>query len=95
MTVYGIVHAIRAVSEWTLLGVSAPPRLRGIAAAYLSTMSNIGMTLGSIAAGALALVYTMPEIFQLAALICIPTVIAPFLIRQDGTKLEIHKKIEI
>ena len=95
MTVYGIVHAIRAVSEWTLLGVSAPPKLRGIAAAYLSTMSNIGMTLGAIAAGALALVYTMPEIFQLAALICIPTVVAPFLIRQDGTKLEIHKKIEI
>ncbi len=95
MTVYGIVHALRAVSEWTLLGVSAPPRQRGIAAAYLSTMSNIGMTLGSVAAGALALVYTMPEIFQLSAIICIPTIITPLLIRQDGKKLEVQSKIDI
>lgn len=87
LAIYGLAHAMRAVAEWTLLGMSAPPQLRGVAAAYLSTMSNVGQALGALAAGVLASVLSLPSLFQLASLLYIPTIVAPFLIRQRGAKV--------
>jgi len=87
LAIYGLAHAMRAVAEWTLLGVSAPPQLRGVASAYLSTMSNVGQALGALAAGILGLVLSLPSIFQLASLLYIPTIVAPFLIRQISTNV--------
>ena len=87
LAIYGVAHAMRAVAEWTMLGVSAPPQLRGVASAYLSTMSNVGQSLGALAAGVLALVLPFPAIFQLASLLYIPTIVTPFLIRQHGAKI--------
>jgi len=82
MALYGISHAMRAVTEWALLGISTSSKDSSLASAYLSTMSNIGMALGAVAAGALTIVFSTPTIFKLASLIILPGFFLPFLINQ-------------
>lgn len=86
MAFYGLGHAMRAVSEWSLLGISIPKEVSSVATAYLSTMFNIGEALGAVTAGALSLILPIPFIFKFASLILISGIFIAFLIRQDVRK---------
>lgn len=86
MAIYGLGHAMRAVSEWSLLGISTPNEVSSVATAYISTMFNIGEALGAVTAGALSLILPIPFIFKLASLILISGIFIAFLIKQDVRK---------
>ena len=84
MALYGFAHAMRAVTEWSLLGDSVTPDISGLATSYLSTMFNIGEALGAVVSGALSLILPTPWIFRLATLIVLPGAFVPLFIRKDG-----------
>lgn len=84
MALYGFAHAMRAVTEWSLLGDSVTPDISGLATSYLSTMFNIGEALGAVVSGALSLILPTPSIFRLATLVVLPGAFVPLFIRRDG-----------
>ena len=84
MAVYGVSHGIRAVVEWTLLATSTPHSLRAPVSAYAETMINMGDFLGAVTAGALSIVFPIPTIFKLGALVLLPAIITPIFIRNDS-----------
>lgn len=86
MAIYGLGHAMRAVSEWSLLGISTPSEVSSVATAYLSTMFNIGEAFGAVTAGALSLILPIPYIFKIASLILFSGIFIAFLIKQDVRK---------
>lgn len=86
MAIYGLGHAMRAVSEWSLLGMSTPPEISGVATAYLSTMFDVGEALGAITAGALSLILPIPNVFKFASLILLSGTFISFLIKQNIRK---------
>lgn len=82
MAIYGLAHAMRAVTEWSLLGDTTSPENSGVATAYLSTMFNVGGAFGAVASGILSLIFPIQSIFKLASLIILPGAFMPFMIRQ-------------
>jgi len=84
MALFGAVHGMRAVVEWSSLGGNVPPAAIGIATAYLSTMFNVGGALGSVACGILTTATTYQNIFRLAALIIAVGPVAALLIKENA-----------
>ncbi len=64
---YGGCHGARAVIEWTLVGESIAPRLRGLANAYFENMFDIGSATGELTAGVLASFLPIQTVFQLGS----------------------------
>lgn len=84
MAIFGMLHAMRAVTEWGLLGISTSPKKNSsLTSAYLSTMSNIDRAMGAVAAGVITLIYFTPTIFKLASLILLSGFFIPFVINQN------------
>jgi len=83
MTVYGLAHAMRAVTEWTLMGESTNPDTSTMATAYLSTMFNIGGAAGAITSGLLSLALPIHSIFKIASLVVLPGALVPFLTKTN------------
>ena len=83
MTVYGLAHAMRAVTEWSLLGESMNRDTSTVASAFLSTMFNIGGAIGAIVAGLLSLSLPIHSIFKIASVIVLPSILVPFLTRRN------------
>lgn len=81
MILYGAAHGMRAVTEWSMLGECAPSEAGNTATAYLSTMSNVGVALGAVAAGALSIILNIQTIFKLASLIVLSGALAVNLIK--------------
>jgi MFS family permease len=84
MLIYGVSHGIRAVVEWTFIAISTPSTLRASISAYAETMVSMGDFLGAITAGVLTLVFPIPTIFKLGALILLPAILAPTFIQKDS-----------
>jgi len=87
MAVYGLAHGMRAVTEWSLLGESAPSGTSSIATAYLSTMFSIGEALGALVSGVVSLVIPIQTIFRVASLVILPSAFIPFLIGRKAPQL--------
>ena len=83
MILYGLAHATRAVTEWSLLGYTTSQQISGVATAYLSTMFNVGEALGAVTSGILTLTLSTESIFKLASIITIPGIFIPLLIRSE------------
>lgn len=83
MILYGLAHATRAVTEWSLLGYTTSQQISGVATAYLSTMFNVGEALGAVTSGVLTLTLPTESIFKLASIITIPGIFIPLLIRSE------------
>ena len=87
MAVHGLAHGMRAVTEWSLLGESAPSGTSSIATAYLSTMFSIGEALGALVSGVVSLVIPIQTIFRVASLVILPSAFIPFLIGRKAPQL--------
>lgn len=83
MVLYGLAHATRAVTEWSLLGYTTSQQISGVATAYLSTMFNVGEALGAVTSGVLTLTLSTESIFKLASIITVPGIFIPLLIRSE------------
>jgi len=73
MALYGLSHAMRAVTEWSLLGDITPREMRGISTAYFSLMFDVGGGVGSLFAGAALTLLGAPFIFKLGSMILAST----------------------
>jgi MFS family permease len=82
MIIYGAAHGMRAVAEWSLLGDSAPAEIRNIAAAYLSSLFNVGAAFGGVIAGSLSIIIDFQPMYKLASLIVLSGVILLILQRK-------------
>jgi predicted MFS family arabinose efflux permease len=71
MVIFGFGVGLRVVSEWTMLGDRCEAAARNVAAAYLSTMFDIGSTIGAVLAGILVTIWSISLIFKLASLLMI------------------------
>ncbi|MCD6530329.1 MFS transporter [Candidatus Bathyarchaeota archaeon] len=69
MALYGLSHAMRAVTEWSLLGDVTPREISGLSTAYFSMMFDVGGGVGSIFAGATLTLLGAPLIFRLGSAI--------------------------
>ncbi len=86
MAVYGLGHAMRAVTEWTLMGESMTPNTSTVAAAFLSTMFNVGGAMGAMTSGLLALALPIHSIFKIASIVVLPGAFIPFLTKRNRVK---------
>ena len=66
---YGIVHGIRAVSEWSFLGDVVSRKDRSLTNFYFSSVFDFGMTIGATFAGTAALILSMQDILKITALL--------------------------
>ncbi len=80
MVVFGLAVGIRVVSEWTLLADESQDSSRNVAAAYLSTIFNVGSTVGAVLAGILATLFDIVFVFRFAAFLMFITFLTSFLI---------------
>jgi len=69
MAIYGLSHAMRAVSEWALLGDITPREISGLSTAYLSLMFDVGRGVGSLFAGATLMLLGAGTIFKIGSMI--------------------------
>lgn len=83
MAWFGLMIGLRVVSEYTMLAEHSEPGARSIAAAYLSTMFNIGSGFGSVLAGILATLLGIPAIFKIAAILMITAAVAALAIGNE------------
>jgi len=83
ITMFGLAHGMRAVSEWSLLGESTSSDMHNIATAYLSTIFNIGMAFGGVVGGALSIFLDIPSIFKLASVLVLSGAFSVLLIKTD------------
>jgi MFS family permease len=74
MGLYGLGWGMRAVSSITLIGESASLEHRGVAMALYLLMIDLGIAAGSIIAGAAASIFSTQTIFQITALIVLPSI---------------------
>ncbi len=82
MVIFGFGVGLRVVSEWTMLADRCDTTARNVAAAYLSTMFDVGSTIGAVLAGVLVTVWDISLIFKLAALLTLTALASALFIRK-------------
>lgn len=90
MAVFGLMIGLRVVAEYSMLAEHSEPGARSIAAAYLSTMFNVGSGFGSILAGIFATALGIPAMFKIAAILMISATLAALGIRSGKESLDDH-----
>jgi predicted MFS family arabinose efflux permease len=94
MIVFGLAVGLRVVSEWTMLAEKCDSNARNVAAAYLSTMFNIGSTVGSVLAGIIVTISNITMLFRFASLLMIITFLAALGISRKPQKITINQDEE-
>lgn len=87
MALYGLSHAMRAVTEWSLLGDITPREMRGISTAYFSLMFDVGGGIGSLFAGAALTLLGAPLIFKLGSVILASSLMMVPSLRKTGREV--------
>ncbi len=82
MVIFGLAVGLRVVSEWTMLADKCAANARNVAAAYLSTMFNIGSTFGAVLAGILVTFSDITLLFRIASLLMLVTFFVALAIRK-------------
>lgn len=90
MGIYGVAWGVRAVCDWALLIDSVSSDERSLAIAYLGTMHPIGEAIGSLVAGAASLIFPIPTIFKISALIVFPGILVVSMAKEDFTSINRH-----
>lgn len=82
MILYGLCWGTRAVAEWAFLTDLVEPEIKTISISYLSSVFSLGNTLGSIASGALTVIFPYSSIFLIAAALNLSTLPAIYVMRK-------------
>lgn len=87
MLAYGLSWGMKVVSETALLGDIVPTERRGVAMAMWQTIDDIGIVVGSLAAGVSTLFMEAPSFFKIMSLILVLGIcIVMFLVSETARK---------
>lgn len=81
MFLYGAVHGVRAVSEWSLLVDVVPRSERSLANFYFSSVFDLGSALGATFAGSTAMMASTPIVLKVGAIVICSSVLVVSLIK--------------
>ncbi|MGY5875256.1 MAG: MFS transporter [Candidatus Thorarchaeota archaeon] len=94
MIVFGLSVGLRVVSEWTMLADQSRANARNVAAAYLSTVFNVGSTVGAVLAGILATLFDIVFVFRFAGVLMFITFLMAFLITDRDKTIIVNENSE-